>query len=305
MRAHTRRQRLALLNEAYNSGIRHFDVARMYGLGAAEGELGKFMKGKRDELVVASKFGIEVAARNRLLVGLQGLARRIIALSPGLGGLVRRKSAGLYQPRKYDVETARASLHTSLRELGTDYLDIYFLHEPSLADVAETGIVECLEKLRDEGLIRAYGVAGYPETLLPICEKMPALMKVAQVPNDIVNRQLKLFNISGSAVITFSPYSTALALINQHMATGKGVSRRWSDATACDMTDTDNVASYLLRYCLRENNNGVVLFSSTNKQRISSAAELASDTQSRQEQLQAFVHLVDTEILAASGRSVN
>ncbi|HET9153536.1 MAG TPA: aldo/keto reductase [Solirubrobacterales bacterium] len=42
MRLPSRRRRQALLAEAFEQGIRHFDVARMYGLGAAEGELGRF-----------------------------------------------------------------------------------------------------------------------------------------------------------------------------------------------------------------------------------------------------------------------
>ncbi|MBI5657691.1 MAG: aldo/keto reductase, partial [Geobacter sp.] len=137
MRSTSRHLRSALLNEAYDNGIRHFDVARMYGLGAAEAELGKFIKGKRDGLVVASKFGIEVAAQHWALVAMQGVARQVIALSPTLRRLARRKAGALYQPRKYDVETAKKSLHDSLKALGTDYLDIFFLHEPSLADLTD------------------------------------------------------------------------------------------------------------------------------------------------------------------------
>lgn len=305
MRTASRRQRLALLQEAYDSGIRHFDVARMYGLGVAEAELGGFLKGRRDGVVVATKFGIEVATRHKAVVAMQGLARRIIALSPGLKKLARRKSGAMYQPRKYDVETAKKSLHTSLRELGTDYLDIYFLHEPTLADIADSPIVEYLEKAREDGLIRAYGVAGYPDTLLPIANELPGLMKVVQVPNDVVNRQLKLFDLPGSATITFSPYSTALDVITGHLSAGKDVAKRWSEATGCDMTDADNVAGYLLRYCLNDNANGVVLFSSARKQRISAAAKIASEVQGRPELLRAFTELVDKDILAASAGSRN
>lgn len=298
MRVTSRRRRLALLSEAYDSGIKHFDVARMYGLGAAEAELGRFIKGKRDGLVIASKFGIDVAAQHWALVAMQGLARRAIALSPRLRGLVRRKSEGLYQPRKYDVETAKKSLHDSLKALGTDYLDIFFLHEPSLADVTDPRIVEYLEKAREQGLIRAYGVAGYPETLLPICSELPGLAKVLQIPNDIVSRQMKLFDLPGSATITFSPYSSSLGVIAQHIAGSDDVAKRWSTAAGCDMTDMDNVAGYLLRYCLKENKDGVVLFSSTSKQRVAAAARIAADGESPPEFLQNIIGLVDREIVA-------
>src|SRR6185503_14619010 len=49
MRVPSRREREALLGEAFEQGIRHFDVARMYGLGAAESELGRFARGRREE----------------------------------------------------------------------------------------------------------------------------------------------------------------------------------------------------------------------------------------------------------------
>src|SRR4051812_7191906 len=54
-----RADRRAVLDAAYDLGVRHFDVAPMYGLGAAEPELGGFVGGRRDEVTVATKFGIE------------------------------------------------------------------------------------------------------------------------------------------------------------------------------------------------------------------------------------------------------
>ena len=51
-------ERLRLLDAAHDAGIRHFDVAPMYGLGLAERELGRFIRHRRDAVVVATKFGI-------------------------------------------------------------------------------------------------------------------------------------------------------------------------------------------------------------------------------------------------------
>ena len=48
---------LALLDAAFDAGIRYFDVARVYGYGEAETLVGKFSKGKRTEILIASKFG--------------------------------------------------------------------------------------------------------------------------------------------------------------------------------------------------------------------------------------------------------
>ena len=295
MRVATRTRRQALLCEAYDCGIRHFDVARMYGLGEVEAEVGRFIKGRRDNVVIASKFGIEVKSRRKGIVALQGVARRIIALSPRLRRLARRKSKDMYLPRKYDVETARKSLQASLRQLGTDHLDILFLHEPSIEDLVGTDIFEFLEKSVSAGLIRAYGVAGYPGTLLPISREMPELVPIIQMPNDAIERQAKMFEHEKSAMITFSPYSTALEVINAHMHSSKDVARRWSEAVSCDMTDCNNIASFLLKYCLWDNMSGVVLFASTRSEHIKAAAIIADDSQRDQNRLQAFIKLVDSE----------
>jgi aryl-alcohol dehydrogenase-like predicted oxidoreductase len=48
----------ASLNRAFEQGIVYFDVARSYGYGQAEGIVGKFARGKRDQVIIASKFGI-------------------------------------------------------------------------------------------------------------------------------------------------------------------------------------------------------------------------------------------------------
>jgi len=52
MRTPTSKGRSRLLNTAFNSGIRHFDVARVYGIGQAEAELGTFIKSRRSEITI-------------------------------------------------------------------------------------------------------------------------------------------------------------------------------------------------------------------------------------------------------------
>src|SRR6476469_451778 len=47
-----------ILDQAFALGITHFDVARAYGFGRAEYILGEFLRGKRDRVTVATKFGL-------------------------------------------------------------------------------------------------------------------------------------------------------------------------------------------------------------------------------------------------------
>src|SRR5438045_1975491 len=55
----TREEALRVLETAYEEGITHYDVARVYGLGWAEGILGEFLKNKRDHVTVTTKFGLQ------------------------------------------------------------------------------------------------------------------------------------------------------------------------------------------------------------------------------------------------------
>ena len=101
MRISSTKHRQRILHAAYDAGIRHFDVARMYGLGAAEGELGQFAQSKRDQLVLATKFGIDINPRGGLAARSQGMARRLIALFPALRKVARRSSGALLQSFRF------------------------------------------------------------------------------------------------------------------------------------------------------------------------------------------------------------
>ena len=72
MGAMGRRASLAILETAYDAGIRHFDVAPMYGYGEAESCLGEFLR-HRNDVTVTTKYGIPPAKNSSLI----SLARRI------------------------------------------------------------------------------------------------------------------------------------------------------------------------------------------------------------------------------------
>src|SRR4051812_7179235 len=73
--------RLRILAAAYDAGIVPIDTAPMYGLGVAEAELGRFARGRRDQLVIATKFGITPTLVARTLSVVQGPPRRVLASS--------------------------------------------------------------------------------------------------------------------------------------------------------------------------------------------------------------------------------
>src|SRR4051812_19410497 len=82
MRLSGEKEREAVLEAAFDSaGIRHFDVARYYGHGQAEGVLGKFLAGanRREECTITTKFGLEPPSLSQSSRGrsIMDLARRV------------------------------------------------------------------------------------------------------------------------------------------------------------------------------------------------------------------------------------
>ena len=143
----------AIVEAAWDSGVRYFDTAPHYGLGLSERRLGAVLSTKpRDEFVLSTKVG-------RLLV-------------PNTDALPGGTAAGARDDEGFDVPATsrrvwdfseagiRRSIEESLERLGLDHVDIAYLHDPDVYDLA-AGISQglpALEKLRSEGLIRAIGV---------------------------------------------------------------------------------------------------------------------------------------------------
>ena len=297
LRTSSAKQRQRILHAAYDAGIRHFDVARMYGLGAAERELGRFAQNKRDQLVLATKFGIDINPRGGLAAHAQGLARRLVVLFPALRKAARRSSGVLLQPRRYDAAKARESLEKSLRELGTDYVDLFLLHEPTLQGVMNSDVLEFLVTAKSQGKIRAYGVAGLTQDVIDIGRAIPELTPVVQIPNDAITRNIEnLPDAVSHAVITYSPFSSALKLIVDQFNIAPYTFRHWFNVGKKDKVPVDNIAALLLRYCLRANSSGVVIFSTTKPERLQSLARAGNEDASMDMQMQSLLARIDEKL---------
>ena len=111
-----RRQSLHLLEAAYEAGIRHFDVAPMYGYGEAEGCLGEF-RSRHDDITITTKYGIAPPKRG----GLLRTARRIVGPAlqrvPALKRRVARAAGAVAAPAeksRFSADDARASTHIQI-----------------------------------------------------------------------------------------------------------------------------------------------------------------------------------------------
>lgn len=141
----------AVLEAAWDAGIRYFDTAPHYGLGLSERRLGAFLQTKpRDEFVLSTKVG-------RLL-------RPNPAHAPG--GLDTANDFHVPDDlqRVWDFTEAgiRASIAESQERLGLDRIDLLYLHDPERndLDLALAEAFPALEAVRADGIVRAIGVGS-------------------------------------------------------------------------------------------------------------------------------------------------
>ena len=173
------RSRQDLLSAAYDLGVRHFDTSPYYGHGIGEGELGRFTRKRRGEILIATKFGIQP---NLLFARFPGLMYARLAVNAVQRKWSRRNLLTFVPNRDYGAREARFSLERSLRALGTDHVDIYFLHEPILdALCGGDELVSTLEQLRQQGKTRYIGLAGAVLDCIDIARRYPPLAQIIQI----------------------------------------------------------------------------------------------------------------------------
>ena len=147
-----------LLRTARDLGINFFDTADMYSQGESETLVGRAFRGRRDSVVIASKAGYCLPARRKFIARLKPLIRPVIQKL----GIKRERLPGAVKgtiTQDFSPTYLRQAIEGTLKRLRTDYLDLYQLHSPP-AEIVERGEwVDALERIKESGKIRYYGVA--------------------------------------------------------------------------------------------------------------------------------------------------
>jgi D-threo-aldose 1-dehydrogenase len=286
---------LRILDTAFDVGIRHYDVARMYGLGQAEGVLGRFARnGKREQITITTKFGIEPRQTTGRLAGIQQLGRTVVRHVPALRTLMRNRAGKLYEVGDFSVQAASRSLEKSLSELGTDYIDYFLLHDPSTDANIEDDLLEWLERARLQGKIGDYGVAGAWADVCHIIQARPALRKVLQFPNDVVNRNIEKVEFQSiERAFTFSPFSASLEYLRKRFEQSPDDAQRAREIAGLDPANADMLSEILLAYAVNSNPNSVVVFSTSRAQRLTSLVASTFNRHVSFEHLRNFMQIVD------------
>ena len=295
-----RRDAIRVLEEAFAQGITHFDVARAYGFGRAEGILGEFLRSKRPQVTVATKFGIQPPsglAGNRWMIDL---AKEFLSPFPRLLERVRQRGSVMARSGAFTPAAAIQSLETSLRELRTDYVDLLLLHEATLSDACNAELLDTLQRQVSRGTVRSIGVASAFQKIAD-AERLPAVYKVLQFEDNARARNLGVLSRSAAtAVITHSIFKPASSLQNA-VVEKSNVVDTFSSEIGADLRRAETIGSLLLHCALASNPDGIVLFSSSNPLRVSANVCDSGSARYSQRELSLFVEFVDAALSPASG----
>ncbi|MBT2657143.1 aldo/keto reductase [Bacillus sp. ISL-18] len=117
---------LRSLDYAISQGVNFFDTADVYGDGHSEELLAKATKGREDQIHIATKFC---------------------------------RQGDIFDPNNYSYETVSAYCEDSLRRLKREAIDLYQIHCPATEILRDGSVFEVLDRLKQEGKIRQYGVS--------------------------------------------------------------------------------------------------------------------------------------------------
>lgn len=179
-----------IVDAALHAGINFFDTADLYAGGKNEAMVGEVLKGRRDEIILATKVG------NRMIPGEEGW--------------------------RWDASKAyiKEGVKESLKRLGTDYIDLYQLHGGTMEDdVSET--IEAFEDLKKEGVIRQYGISSIRPNVIERFLRDSSAISVMMQYSLLDRRPEEWFPMireAGASVITRGTLAKGLL-------TGEGISR--------------------------------------------------------------------------------
>ncbi|NRD25034.1 aldo/keto reductase [Frigoribacterium sp. VKM Ac-2836] len=200
-----------MLDIARDAGVTWIDTANAYVGGATESMLGRLLAGRRDEVVLASKAGMPHA------------------------------DAGGLPP--LSAEALRASVEASLRRLGTDRLDLFYLHQPDrLTPLDET--LSTVAALVAEGKLLSLGVSNHAAWQIGDVERVaeavgaPRPVVAQQLCNLVARRlddeYLEFATVHGLETMVYNPLGGGL-LTGRHRFDETPTGGRFGDSALAEM----------------------------------------------------------------------
>ncbi len=294
-----RRESLGMLEAAFDAGLRHFDVAPMYGFGQAEECLGEFLARHRGECTVTTKFGIPPEEAKSLKAMVRGMARPVLKLLPGLKQRVQRAASAASGPAPkldFSVLKAREAMEHSLRALQVERIDVWLLHEAEASDLNDDALLRMMEEAVAAGKIGTFGVGSDAWKIAALKQQRPAYCRTLQYEWSVMDPMVAVddgFRMHHRALTeNFRGLHTALA-------SDAARSRRWSEYCGAEVADAETLAKLMLKASLVCNPESVILFSSKRPEHLANNVAVVDDASLEEPALKLY-SLVRAEVAEAA-----
>ena len=268
----------ALLQAAYGAGIRHFDVAPMYGFGRSESLLRAALGINLQNVTITSKYGLAPPPHSGWRGPIHRFARATLSAFPAVKRKLQARAAAnseLAVDPPLTALAARKSLEASLQALGVDALDLFLLHEATPARLGDPDLLPFLQQIQQQGFIRQFGVGSRSERVLACLNLCPQFCPMVQfewsalVPTSPVLRSTP--RIVHGSLGTHSPAFSA-SLLNDPARCDA-----WSTKTGVDLRAEGMISRLLLKASLMQNAGHIVLFSTRSQRNIERNVRTAED----------------------------
>jgi aryl-alcohol dehydrogenase-like predicted oxidoreductase len=280
------RQSSRAIAAALAAGVTHFDVARAYGYGEAEAILGENLRGRRDKVVIATKFGIEPPRAASALRFVKPLAQIAVSFLPRLRQIARHTIATSTTGGHFSVKAARASVEMSLRKLNTDYIDILLLHDAAPRDVTDA-LIRFLDGLVEQGKVRVYGAAGSVDHTIEIQRAWPSVSQRQFASNILCPVHLKIAGDARPSLL-HSPFRDADKL----MALIRSKRSEMTDLGLAGITAREG-HRLMLAYLIATNPVGVTLCSMLGEGRVQENIAVVEKPALSRQQIEGITALVE------------
>jgi aryl-alcohol dehydrogenase-like predicted oxidoreductase len=173
------------LAAAWDEGIRFFDTARSYGYGESETLMGEFLAGRREQAVIATKFGILAARQSGWRRMASTVARRILLAAPSAHSMFQKRAASQFSPNRFTIPVLQLSIEQSLRKLRTDCVDILFLHGAPASVLEQDDLLEAMGKLVEAGKVKIAGLSAEPDVVELAIRRRTKPLRAMQFPCNV------------------------------------------------------------------------------------------------------------------------
>ena len=181
------------IKAAWSAGVRYYDTSPWYGLGLAERRLGTFLRNQpRKNYILSSKVG------KLLTASRTNNAKDYFPFTPSPNNL----------RYDYSADGVKRSIEDSLQRIGVDALDVVFVHDLSpdnpwlpgpweeQFEIARKGAFPALSKLRDEGVIKAWGLGvNSPDPILRLLEVADANLCLLARQYSLIDHEFALHQV--------------------------------------------------------------------------------------------------------------